>query len=300
MATETEHATYSHRTDPKRPCRILGGRLAVLDRILVPLDGSTCADQALTYALALAKAENAQIYVSAFVDARAILGRDLSDPLEEERTAAAMAEARQIVASAVARATNEGLRSSGRADFGEPVGGIIERATETGADTIVMGTHGRSGFKRLFMGSIAERVLRCAPCPVVLIRERAVFEPPEARLSTPVCDDTAIFASRLVEVAPDDFERLYGEIATFMDGPGAAIPGLLEAELFGSIDRRRIQVLAKFRSHADWTRAQWDGRLGDLVGEILVASQTLDFDLYHGDRFPSKPPSQPIVSVTSR
>jgi nucleotide-binding universal stress UspA family protein len=249
----------------------------------------------LTYALALAKAENAQIEISTFVDPRAILGRDLSDPLEDERTADAMAEARQIVASAVARATKVGLRSSGRAMFGEPVAGIIERAAETGADTIVIGTHGCSGYKRLFMGSTAERVLRCAPCPVVLIRERAVFEAPAPPPSTAVSGDDAIFALRLVEVAPADFERLYGEIATFMDGPGAAIPGLLETELFGSIDRRRIQVLAKFRSHADWTHAQWDGRLGDLLGDILATSQTLDFDLYHGDRFPSKPLAQPIT-----
>src|ERR1700722_3447084 len=117
----------------------------------------------------------------------------------------------------------------------------------------------------------------------------------ESAPSSAVSGDDAIFALRLVEVAPADFERLYGEIATFMDGPGAAIPGLLETELFGSIARRLIQVLAKFRSHADWTHAQWDGRLGDLLGDILATSQTLDFDLYHGDRFPSKPLAQPIT-----
>jgi len=67
----------------------------MLNRILIPLDGSTCADQALAYALALAKAEGARIDVYAFVDPRAILGRDLANPLEEEHTAAAMAEARR-------------------------------------------------------------------------------------------------------------------------------------------------------------------------------------------------------------
>jgi universal stress protein A len=46
-------------------------------------------------------------------------------------------------------------------------------ATERGADLIVMGTHGRSGLSHLFLGSVAERVVRTAPCPVLTIREPA-------------------------------------------------------------------------------------------------------------------------------
>ena len=259
----------------------------MLSRILVPLDGSTCADQALAYALALAKAEDARIDVEAFVDPRAILGRDLADPLEEAHTAAAMTEARRLVDAAVTQAKHLGLQADGYADFGEPATGIVKRATEIEADTIVMGTHGRSGFKRLFMGSVAEHVLRSAPCPVVVIRERVVFKP-EARPPDIVPENGAIFVLRLIEVAPKDFERLYGEIATFMDGPGAELPGVLDTELFGSTDRRRIEILAKFRSHGDWVRAQWDQRLGDLLEEIAVTSQTLEFNLYRGDRFPSQ------------
>jgi nucleotide-binding universal stress UspA family protein len=259
----------------------------VIERILIPLDGSACADNALAYAIALAKAEGAQIHVYGFVDPRAILGRDLANPLEDERTAAAMSEARQIVDAAVTQAKKLGLHACGRADFGEPATGIVKRASEIGADTIVMGTHGRSGFKRLFMGSVAGHVLRSAPCPVVIVRERAFFRP-EARPSETATENGAIYALRLVDVAPENFERLYGEIATFMDGPGSELPGVLETDLFGSTDRRRIEILAKFRSHGDWVRAQWDRRLGDLLEEIADTSQTLDFNLYHGDRFPSK------------
>ena len=47
---------------------------------------------------------------------------------------------------------------------------IVETAAETGADLIVMGTTGRAGFSRLVMGSVAEEVLRRAPCPVLTIR----------------------------------------------------------------------------------------------------------------------------------
>jgi len=55
---------------------------------------------------------------------------------------------------------------------------IVESAEETGADLIVMGTHGRSGLSRLVMGSVAEEVLRRAPCPVLTVK--APFREPAA------------------------------------------------------------------------------------------------------------------------
>jgi nucleotide-binding universal stress UspA family protein len=56
---------------------------------------------------------------------------------------------------------------------------IAETAEETGADLIVMGTHGRSGLTRLVMGSVAEEVLRRAPCPVLTIRGAVPVKTPE-------------------------------------------------------------------------------------------------------------------------
>jgi nucleotide-binding universal stress UspA family protein len=53
---------------------------------------------------------------------------------------------------------------------GRPGKVIVEAAADRGTDLIVMGTHGRSGFERLIMGSVTERVLRSAPCPVVVVR----------------------------------------------------------------------------------------------------------------------------------
>jgi nucleotide-binding universal stress UspA family protein len=53
---------------------------------------------------------------------------------------------------------------------GDPATVICETAAETGADLVIMGTMGRSGFTRLVMGSVAEEVLRRAPCPVLTVR----------------------------------------------------------------------------------------------------------------------------------
>lgn len=54
---------------------------------------------------------------------------------------------------------------------GDPVAVIINVAKELGCDLIIMGTHGRTGLKRLLMGSVAEKVVREAPCPVLAIKQ---------------------------------------------------------------------------------------------------------------------------------
>lgn len=57
-----------------------------------------------------------------------------------------------------------------RLESGEPGSVIVRIATENQFDLIVMGTHGRKGFERLLMGSVAERVVRQAVCPVLTVR----------------------------------------------------------------------------------------------------------------------------------
>jgi universal stress protein A len=63
------------------------------------------------------------------------------------------------------------VRQRARIDIieGNPIDAILTVASHDGADLIVMGTHGRSGLPRLLVGSVAEGVLRKAPCPVVVI-----------------------------------------------------------------------------------------------------------------------------------
>jgi nucleotide-binding universal stress UspA family protein len=58
-------------------------------------------------------------------------------------------------------------------ESGDPHGAILERACSLGADLIVMGSHGRSGYERLLLGSVTEKVLHKAPCPVMVVPHRA-------------------------------------------------------------------------------------------------------------------------------
>jgi universal stress protein A len=66
-----------------------------------------------------------------------------------------------------------GIAVEHRLEYGDPESVIPQIAQEIGADLIVMGTHGRTGLRRLLMGSVAEHVLRKAPCPVLTVRGAA-------------------------------------------------------------------------------------------------------------------------------
>jgi universal stress protein A len=69
-----------------------------------------------------------------------------------------------------------GVEATGEALIGGPFQTIVDLAFTSGVDLIVMGTHGRTGITHLLIGSVAERVIRHAPCPVLVVRERKAAE----------------------------------------------------------------------------------------------------------------------------
>lgn len=96
-------------------------------------------------------------------------------------------------------ARSAGLHSDVIIDEGNAAASILEHATSLSADLIVMGTHGRGGFERLMLGSVAEKVLRKAKCPVMTVPPPAVATSklPFARLLCPVdFSDSSIVALR--------------------------------------------------------------------------------------------------------
>ncbi|WP_233870411.1 universal stress protein [Paraburkholderia adhaesiva] len=146
-------------------------------RILVPLDGSETASSALETALQLAvdmKAEVRPIYV---VDVP-VLAFD-SPGFDPTIIRDAFAEeGRRVTAQAEARMKERGVAGTTRieevAGPGEDVAErILLAAADCKADVIVMGTHGRRGLRRLVLGSVAERVVRSATLPVLLVPSRA-------------------------------------------------------------------------------------------------------------------------------
>ena len=149
-------------------------------RILVPTDFSPTSDAALAQARELAAALGASlrlvhVYEEPFV--ASAMGADGQIFLPADMRS-------QIVAGAEAR-LKERLEATIDAGLGHqtdvltgPVAGtIVEYAQAHAVDLIVMGTHGRSGMAHLLLGSVAEKVVRTAPCPVLTVRQSPVTEP---------------------------------------------------------------------------------------------------------------------------
>jgi universal stress protein A len=146
-----------------------------IHRILVPLDFSPASDRALAYAVALSTEFGAPLYLLHVIEDRLITGPWPSEvylgelpKLREDLVKDAERRMRQCLESLAA----DGITATGEVLIGGPSHVIIEQAAEVNADLLVMGTHGRTGITHLLIGSVAERVIRHAPCPVFVVRER--------------------------------------------------------------------------------------------------------------------------------
>ena len=145
-------------------------------RILVPIDGSSTAQRGLDEAAALARELGSTLRLLNVVDARLLIGEVSAYMPPDQLLNDWRAAGERLVAQAVEAARSKGIAVDGvvRCDPGLRVCDmIIEEATRCRAELIVMGTHGRRGFKRVALGSDAELVLRESPVPVLLVREPA-------------------------------------------------------------------------------------------------------------------------------
>lgn len=145
-----------------------------IEKILAPVDFSDYSRAGLEHALTLARAFGATVRVAHFIEpARYVTpglmvktADDEHVPVEDfgiqwgEREMDRLLEGMDLAGVPVDRAVRNGL----------PYEGICQMAREDGFDLLVMSSHGRTGFKRFLLGSVAERVLRGAHCPVLVVR----------------------------------------------------------------------------------------------------------------------------------
>jgi nucleotide-binding universal stress UspA family protein len=142
--------------------------------ILVPLDGSTLAEGALTRAAELAVEADARIVVVRAVHAAFSTG----DPIDAQ--VKVIAEAERYLNDVTERLRTLGVKDTRPSVwYGMAASAIIDAAAIHHADLIVMMSHGRSGIGRFVMGSVAESVLRGTTTPILLLRDhRAPVEVP--------------------------------------------------------------------------------------------------------------------------
>jgi nucleotide-binding universal stress UspA family protein len=81
--------------------------------------------------------------------------------------------AQKDIGKLIARARQAGVRATSALLEGTPADRIVRAAKRARADLIVMGTHGRGGLAKLFLGSVAERVVATSSCPVLTVRSRS-------------------------------------------------------------------------------------------------------------------------------
>jgi universal stress protein A len=139
-------------------------------KILVPTDFSPRSDRALEYAVALATAMKAAVHLVHVVEEPFAGGAEMYVRDAQEIRDQLDADARSRLAAIAGRVDPGRMPVSTEIRHGSAFDGIIYEARATGADLIVMGTHGRSGLSHALLGSVAERVIRGAHCPVLAVR----------------------------------------------------------------------------------------------------------------------------------
>ncbi len=140
--------------------------------ILHPTDFSACADQAQAHAVTLARALKADLVLLYVLVEAVLFGEGLVGMEEIERIYESQKRwAEKALADRVAALAAEGIKARSLLTVGVPADEIVRAAEREQADLIVLGTHGRGAVGRFFLGSVADRVVRAAPCPVVTVRE---------------------------------------------------------------------------------------------------------------------------------
>jgi nucleotide-binding universal stress UspA family protein len=144
-------------------------------KILAPTDFSDDSNLALKYAIELAQKFSAEVILVHVDQPLAPVMVSELNPGLDFGTMNRIAEEQRMLALRELDRTTERVRESGIKTrslmrVGAPFLEIINMAQSEGADLIVMGTHGRTGLSHVLMGSVAERVVNKAPCPVLTIR----------------------------------------------------------------------------------------------------------------------------------
>ena len=146
--------------------------MATIKQILCPVDFSEASRHAIDHAAAIARWYRASIsalhvYSPMFMPVPGL------PPPETRVTEDELNRVRAEALAWVERARASGVDVDVLIDIGQPVYQILGRAAALPADLIVMGTHGASGFEHLILGSVTEKVLRKAPCPVLTVPPHA-------------------------------------------------------------------------------------------------------------------------------
>jgi universal stress protein A len=150
----------------------VAGMTPTIHKILLPTDFSESSERAVGYAAALARSLGASVHLMHVLEeprmTRGPLHFLAPDTVAHDHE---YHECRTKLAALGATLQNGVARITTEVRIGSPAQAIVDAAVHYGSDLIVMATHGRSGLPHLVLGSVAEQVVRRAPCPVLAVRQ---------------------------------------------------------------------------------------------------------------------------------
>jgi universal stress protein A len=164
--------------------------------IIVPTDFSYASDAALGYARMLAARFGASLHLLHVVDEPGSWS-EVYAAIPDIRDRLSADAARRL--EAMAACLPPALQATSAVVCGAPVPTIVKVAESQGADLIVMGTHGRRGMGHVLLGSVAERVVRLAPCPVLTVREQQIGQHLESSATVAAAADRAASVTSAAE-----------------------------------------------------------------------------------------------------
>lgn len=259
--------------------------IAAVRRILVPTDFSDTARHATRYASELAAATGASLtvlYADSFtppVDFTASVGgwdEHSFDRLKAEAEEQLQQEAGLDIDPRVPYDTVVRVDSA--------FGGILNQARESACSLIVMGTHGRTGFRRLIVGSVTEAVMRHAPVPVVAVPPHSVANAVVRTVVCPVIYNAECFAALkfAARIAPPD-ARFVIVRASRADGIADSADDFFELRQWVPEEIAPRCELKMFDSEHVADRI--DGFARELQADLIIATERSDrtaSDLLHG------------------
>jgi nucleotide-binding universal stress UspA family protein len=270
-----------------------------IQRILCPTDFSEYSTVALEHAVALRGSLGASLEALHVLPFALVPGGDFAYPWPASGTAGPemLVQSERELRAFVERVAGPDSGIERRILEGDAAREIAAEAERLGAGLIVMGTHGRSGFDRLLLGSVAEKVLRRAPCPVLTVRApmkasvgapasfRRILCATDLSASSPLTIDTAL---SVAEENQADLTLLH-VIEGLSDDASARLTLAGASPVRGELERNvRVQLRKAVPDDARaWCRVRERVAVGEAWREILAAAARAKADLIvmgvHGD-----------------
>jgi nucleotide-binding universal stress UspA family protein len=256
-------------------------------KIIVPLDGSTLAEGVLPYARSLARRLELPVTLLQVIDPEIVssytTARDMS---QYDTIMAAMKVSSGEYLRKTASLLGEPLKVDSLIEIGGPADTIVRVAARDSGALIAMATHGRSGFQRWTMGSVADKVLHSASNHLLLIRppEEAGGKPSEEELLTKIV--VPLDGSKLAErVLPHIIELAQKMLAEIILLRAYALPlamyGIGEGDHVPNIDELQARVRLEAKEYLDAKveelKARTAGKLSSVLLEGFGPAEIIDF-----------------------